>query len=53
MYRIDTEKLANFKEATIGLREGLEEARDNHVLQMGALEENWEGEGADSVLAAG
>ena len=53
MYRIDTEKLANFKEATIGLREGLEEARDNHVLQMGALEENWEGEGADSALAAG
>ena len=53
MYRIDTEKLANFKEATIGLREGLEEARDNHVLQMGALEENWAGEGADSALTVG
>ena len=53
MYRIDTEKLANFKDATTGLREGLEEARDNHVLQMGGLQEYWEGEGANSALAAG
>ena len=53
MYRIDTEKLANFKDATTGLREGLEEARDDHVLQMGGLQECWEGEGANSALAAG
>ena len=29
MYRIDTEKLANFKDATTGLREGLEEVLGN------------------------
>ncbi|MBQ7780897.1 MAG: hypothetical protein IJ405_02620 [Lachnospiraceae bacterium] len=53
MYRIDTEKLAKFKAATTGLREGLEEVRDEHILQLGGLQENWEGEGADRALTAG
>ncbi len=53
MYRIDTEKLENFKEATTSLLERLEEVRDTYVLQMGGLEEKWKGDGADSALIAG
>ena len=53
MYRIDTEKLSAFKEATFALRQRIEETKEECTVQTDSISQAWEGDAAEAATQTG